>query len=92
MYDLVIKNGIFLDAGSAINVDGIAIQNGRIVSYNPDVPAQKLLDAQGNYVVPGFIDFHTHVFEGSTYGVNPDLLFSYGITTVVDQGTVGYIN
>ena len=92
MYDLVIKNGIFLDAGNAINIDGIAIQNGRIVSYNPDVPAQKILDAQGNYVVPGFIDFHTHVFEGSAYGVNPDLLFSYGITTVVDQGTVGYIN
>lgn len=46
MYDLVIKNGIFLDAGNTMNVDGIAIQNGRIVSYNPDIPAQKILDAQ----------------------------------------------
>lgn len=93
MYDLVIKNGNVIDPQcQRFETRNLAVKDGKIVPYNADMPAKEILDAGGGYVSPGFVEFHAHVYQGSSYGMNPDLLFPYGVTTVVDQGTTGYIN
>ena len=93
MYDLVIENGFVIDPYEKIEEKKtIAIKDGYIVPYKVNIDAIYKIDASGKYVFPGFIDFHTHVYQASTLAVNPDLLFPYGVTTVVDQGTAGYIN
>jgi dihydroorotase len=53
--------------------------------------ALRVLDVRGNYVVPGLIDFHVHVFPGvSHFGVEPDsTCLARGVTTVLDFGTAG---
>ncbi|WP_101912880.1 amidohydrolase family protein [Megasphaera vaginalis (ex Bordigoni et al. 2020)] len=93
MYDLVIKDAIIIDPeNEQITQGSMAIKGNEIVPYEDNEPSKNIINAAGKYVSPGFIDFHTHVYSGSMYGINPDLLFPYGVTTVVDQGTVGYIN
>lgn len=49
-----------------------------------------VVDARGAYLLPGMIDFHTHLFTGgSAFGINGDLLLSSGVTMAVDMGTAG---
>jgi dihydroorotase len=47
--------------------------------------------AAGHMVLPGLVDFHTHVYWGGTpLGVNPDKLAPLtGVTTWVDMGSSG---
>ena len=48
----VYKNGTFSE-------EDIVLRNGKIVSAE-DGNVDEIYDAKGNYVVPGFIDVHTH--------------------------------
>lgn len=48
----VYKNGAFSE-------EEIVLKEGKIVSAQ-DGDAEEVYDAKGNYVVPGFIDVHTH--------------------------------
>jgi dihydroorotase len=104
-YDLLIKNGHVIDPKNHINaIKDIAVTNGKIAKVGNDISStqsKKTIDASGLYVVPGFIDIHTHVFVGSTpdkfaNGVNSvspdDFSFRSGVTTVVDAGTSGWRN
>jgi predicted amidohydrolase len=44
-------------------------------------------------VLPGLIDFHTHVFRGgSGLAVDPNSLIGMGVTPAVDAGTAGCAN
>jgi len=47
---------------------GVAVEKGRIVAVGPealDVDAERVIDAEGGVVLPGFVDCHTHaVFVG----------------------------
>ncbi|MBP1763495.1 MAG: amidohydrolase [Firmicutes bacterium] len=93
MYNLIIENGYVVDPSA--NFAGkktIAIKNDRIVPYDETIAAKQKINADGCYVFPGFIDFHTHIYEGSAFAVKPELLFPYGITAVVDAGSTGAIN
>lgn len=91
----IIKDGRLFDPSCTLNaVAALEISDGRIV---PDGTLDKgktlTVDAAGCLVLPGLIDFHVHVFEGgSQFGFNPDLLFSSGVTGVVDAGTAGTAN
>ncbi len=52
--------------------------------------AERTVDAKGAYLLPGMIDFHTHLFTGgSAFGLNGDLLLPSGVTLAVDMGTAG---
>jgi dihydroorotase len=55
------------------------------------VEARQIVDVVGQFVVPGLIDFHVHVFPGvSHFGILPDpTCLSRGVTTVLDFGTAG---
>jgi len=60
--DSVIKNCKIVGPTEIIQA-GIAVDNGKIVAVASDnaLPeAKRIIDAQGNYVIPGVIDVHTH--------------------------------
>lgn len=95
--DILISGGTVIDP--AANFHGLAnvlMTNGEIVAVNPGIKtdAVQRIDATGCYVLPGLIDYHTHLFYGGTHiGLNPDLaLLPQGVTTAVDQGSAGVDN
>jgi dihydroorotase len=49
------------------------------------------VDAAGLLVTPGWVDLHTHLYEGvSHYGIDPDTYcLRRGVTTAVDAGSAG---
>ena len=73
----------------------VAIEGNRIVSVarsstrNPK--AAQVIDAHGEYLIPGLWDMHTHVYFDSTAGDGTDivlpLLLANGITGVRDMGS-----
>ncbi|MGA4837433.1 amidohydrolase/deacetylase family metallohydrolase [Streptomyces sp. G45] len=103
-YDLVIRGGHVIDPKN--NVDGVrdvAVKDGKIakVAANIDTTAtKKTVDAAGDYVTPGLIDLHAHLFPGpedhyanGKNGVAPDgFTFRSGVTTAVDAGSAGAAN
>lgn len=99
MLDLLIKNGVLLDpetgrqAAGAVGVkDGVICFKGKGEDLNAP-EAERVIDADGAYIFPGWIDAHTHLFTGgSGFGVNADLLFPSGAVAAVDMGTAGTAN
>lgn len=64
--DYLIKNGYVFDGTGADSVkQDIGISADRIVfignSANSNIQANKIIDAEGKYISPGFIDPHTHI-------------------------------
>ncbi len=97
--DLVVVNGDIVDVATGSIYHGhIVVKCGRIVSVTADQDvvdksATNKVDASGHYVVPGFIDSHTHI-ESSM--LTPSLFAYYllreGITAaVVDPHEVGNV-
>ncbi len=60
--DVVIRNARFLDVFSGSFLSGdVAIFGGQIVGTMEHYEAKTIVDARGAYLVPGFIDAHTHI-------------------------------
>ncbi|HAA90007.1 MAG: Putative amidohydrolase [Thermoanaerobacterales bacterium 50_218] len=62
---LALKNGKVLTmAGSVYEKGTVIIQKGKIAAVGPDLtppPEAQVIDVSGKYVMPGFIDAHTHI-------------------------------
>lgn len=87
--NILIKNGVVVDPIFKTQEQrDVYIQSGRIASAKNFTGADIVIDASGNLVVPGLIDFHSHVFaDGTEIGIEPDLSFiPQGVTTAVDAG------
>ena len=57
----LIKNAKIIDgSGKPYYLGNVGIKDGKIVLINKDEEAEKIIDADGRYVVPGFIDAHSH--------------------------------
>ena len=87
-YDILIKNGLYFDGtGESSSLQNVAIKDGKIAKVTPsvidDASAQKVIDAKGQWVTPGFLDTHTHY--DSELIVSPSLSESvrHGVTTVL---------
>src|SRR5262245_37512077 len=66
-YDLLITGGRVLDGtGNPWFPADIAIKDGRIAAIGKltGAAAKRVIDAQGYYVAPGFIDIHSHADDG----------------------------
>jgi N-acyl-D-amino-acid deacylase len=85
-YDIVIRGGLLFDgSGSAGRVDDVAVKDGRIAALGPTIvgAAERLIDARGLAVAPGFIDIKTH--SDFVLPINPtaDSKVRQGVTTEI---------
>jgi dihydroorotase len=93
-YTLVLRNCHVIDPSQGIDrVTDLAIHDGHIAALEA-APGSGLieLDLRGKYLCPGLIDLHGHWWEGSSWGIDPDICLNHGVTTAVDAGTTGFIN
>ena len=73
-----IKNGRVC-LGNKIEKCDLLIENGKIADIGRDYSdVDEIVDAKGMYVLPGFIDMHTHV---------DDTIGSYGLADTYESAT-----
>ncbi len=86
-YDTVIANGRWFDGtGAPSALRNIGVRAGRVATVSPDpldAAGADIIDATGQWVIPGMIDIHTH-YDIETL-CSPELLESlrHGVTTVL---------
>ncbi len=94
-FDYIIRNGHVIDPFDGVDaVKDIGVINHRVYAANYGASSlMPILDASGHYVLPGLIDFHTHIYDvGSGLGIHPDYFLATGVTSAVDAGTSGASN
>ncbi|WP_105103117.1 N-acyl-D-amino-acid deacylase family protein [Microbulbifer pacificus] len=87
-YDTVIRGGSVVDgSGAAMFIADIALSNGRIQRIDAPGsitdPAREIIDAEGLYLAPGFIDVHTHDDLEVIHKPQVPSKISQGVTTVI---------
>lgn len=61
MTSLVVKGGRVVDPGTGTDaVRDVLVRDGTVAAVAPDLSAERVLDATGLVVGPGFIDLHSH--------------------------------
>ena len=94
-HDIVIRGGHVIDPASGRSeVIDVAVSGGKIAAVEAGIDAGaagEVIDAAGQFVTPGLIDLHTHVYWGVTYwGIEPDPIAARsGVTTWLDVGSAG---
>lgn len=98
MEQLFIKGGKLLDPASGFKGEkkDILIEDGLFTQIGEDIQpgaAAKVVTLDGEYVAPGFIDAHVHVYRGVSLGVTADDIgVKQGVTSVIDAGSAGPLN
>ncbi len=85
-YDIIIKSGKIVDGtGNPEFIGDIGIDGDRIVEIStiPENKGKSIIDAEGLYVTPGFIDVHTHVDRKIASEPTVKNYLLQGVTTVV---------
>lgn len=87
-FDTIIKNGRYFDGlASPSSIQNIGIKDGTVVKVSPvaldESGCERIIDAEHQWVMPGFIDTHTH-YDAELI-VSPSLSESvrHGVTTVL---------
>ncbi|MDO8565984.1 MAG: D-aminoacylase [Candidatus Moranbacteria bacterium] len=88
MYDILIKNGTIIDgSGRPMYRADIAIRGDSIVTIDDltEAKAERVIDATGQYVAPGFIDVNNHSDTYWQLLAHPELesLLYQGVTTII---------
>jgi len=87
-FDLIIANGLWFDGtGAAPALRHLGIRAGRIAAISesplPDHGGAQTVDAAGQWVLPGFIDIHTHY--------DAEILVAPGLTESVRHGVTSVV-
>lgn len=97
-YDLLIRDGIWFDgAGNSPRTADIAVRDGRVVDISSTslepADADEVIDAHGKWVMPGFVDTHTHydvemlvapaLTESVRHGVTTVIIGNCSLTTIM---------
>ena len=87
-YDVIIRDGLWFDGtGSAPQTRTLGIRDGVVVTVSSgpldETGCPEVIDAKGKWVVPGFVDVHTH-YDAEVL-LDPGLRESvrHGVTTVL---------
>ena len=87
-YDVIIRNGLWFDGtGAAPQVRSLGIRDGVVATVSAgalnETGCGEVIDAEGKWIVPGFIDVHTH-YDAEVL-LEPGLRESvrHGVTTVL---------
>jgi N-acyl-D-amino-acid deacylase len=94
-YDVLVRNARVLDgAGNPWFRADVGVRGGKIAKIGVlkvDVTAERIIDAAGRIVAPGFIDVHTHI-EGAVEKVpRGDNYLLDGVTTVITGNCGGSV-
>ena len=89
--DTLIRNGLLVDgSGSPPRPGNVAIQEGRIVGVGAsEEAAERVVDADGLVVAPGFWDIHTHYDVQLLWDPLVTASSAHGVTTIV-TGNCGF--
>ena len=62
MMNILIKNGTIVNSDAEFKAD-VLVADEKIIKVSPNLKdkAEKVIDATGKFVMPGFIDLHTHL-------------------------------
>ncbi|HEY2301556.1 MAG TPA: amidohydrolase family protein, partial [Acidimicrobiales bacterium] len=85
MVDLIVRDGLIHDGSglSAYRAD-VAVDGGRVVGIGRfGGKAERVIDADGLAVAPGFIDVHTHLDAQLSWDHQAVPMLEHGVTTVV---------
>src|SRR6478752_1479613 len=94
-YDTILRNAHVVDPSQSLNgIVDVGILQGRIAAVGDlsPAPATTEINLRGKYLCPGIVDLHGHWYEGSLFGIDPNICLNHGVTTVIDAGTSGFIN
>ncbi|MFB4262220.1 amidohydrolase family protein [Nonomuraea sp. GTA35] len=88
MFDLIIKGGRWFDgAGSPSALRDLGVRAGRVAAVSaeplPQAGCRRVLDAGGCWVLPGFLDVHTHYDIEVLLSPGLPESVRHGVTTVV---------
>jgi len=85
MYDYLIKGATIVDGlGGQPYTGDIAVQNGKIADLgHVSGEAKEVIEADGAYVTPGWVDVHTHYDGQVSWDDTIDPSFSHGVTSIV---------
>lgn len=95
IFDTLLRGGTIIDPGVGLNIKadlGIIRPNiAQIVKPGETIYFRDCIDVTGCIITPGFIDFHTHIFQGGMeIGFDPNFLTRQGTVATVDAGSIGY--
>jgi dihydropyrimidinase len=85
---------------NVIEATDILVEDGKIAalgSYPDAIPSARVIDAKGLFVLPGFIDIHTHIddqigrfYLADTYQTGTQIAVQNGVTTIYTFITQGW--
>lgn len=83
--DLVITNGKIVDVFNLEIMEGdIAIVDGMIIGIGGSYEGDRVIDAEGRYIAPSFIDTHVHIESAMvTPAEFARVVLPHGVTTVI---------
>jgi dihydropyrimidinase len=91
---LLIKNGLVINANGQIKAD-VFIQNNSIQKVEPQISEYptntQIIDASGNYIIPGGIDPHVHFHLETPAGFSADNFYT-GSKAALAGGTTSIID
>lgn len=84
--DILIHNGKIIDGtGNSWYYGDIAVKDGKIIAIGnlSQAMADKIIEARGLIIAPGFIDVHAHIEDGVFERPTADNYIYDGVTTVI---------